>query len=452
MAEKGRQALIKAGYPDPDILTAVVISACDNDIFPDPSILDGVGFVEVTCVEPGNFQLSFADARSDLPVDRPDPTTASLKIVCKGSPAENSVFTAFPGVLEIVPAMGSVSHSLITVTLLDEEGKPPESDYDVDFSVDRCSVETSGVDTADELVIASGIFTNFKVNVPETATAIEESAAAQAEVDSQFSSDTMKSIDLGDPASSFAAAILGCNPQDAPGTTPGVATIKVIIHVEGDQDVVLSAQLRVVGPPAVLTATASPTSVRCGEKAEIKVTALDAVRQAVSNHTLVEAVTNLGGVLGGTGAVAGEAGPVVPLSSTVAETFDGIATFYLITSDFHTGPYEVVITTGGAGSVTTSLGGVFSTPAQVTQVSVVCTDPQPAPAGAAAAAPSSSGQAPAVTAPRTGGGFVVPPNTGDGGLADEQRSLVESGALPLAALAIVLTAGLALANWRRVRG
>jgi hypothetical protein len=128
----------------------------------------------------------------------------------------------------------------------------------------------------------------------------------------------------------------------------------------------------------------------------------------VSEHTRVEAVTNAGGVLGGTGAVAGNAGPVVPISSTVAETFSGVATFYLLTSEQHSGPYEVVVTTGGSGSVTNLLGGVFSTPPVSAQATVSCTIPTVA----APVAPV----APTVTAPRTGQGTISPPNTGDAGL------------------------------------
>jgi hypothetical protein len=213
--------------------------------------------------------------------------------------------------------------------------------------------------------------------------------------------DTMKSVTVGD--SSRAAAILGCNPADAPGATPGIANVTVRIESEED-DIVLTAQVVVVGPPAVIEAQAAPAQVRCGEKIEIKATVGDAIRQGVSNHTLLEATTNLGGVLGGTGAVAGQAGPVVPLSSTVAETFNAVATFYLLTSELHTGPYQVAIRAGGEGAVQT---GPFVSPPVVAVLEVGCFLPQPA-TGQQTAGEQSGGGASRTT--------ITPPNTGDGGL------------------------------------
>jgi hypothetical protein len=299
------------------------------------------------------------------------------------------------------------------VTLLDN-GEPAGPGFEVDFTVNICSIETGGVNTAEEYEAAFDIFDAYTPNVPATATAIQESAAANAPVDGTELADTTVGF-VVDDEDTVAAAILGCGPEDTDGTisAPGTATITAIIEVSGGQDVVKTITVNVVGPPAKLTALAAPSSLRCGEKATITVTVKDSLDQNVSDHTRVEAVTNAGGVLGGTGAVAGLAGPVVPISSTIAETFGGVATFYLLTSEQHSGPYEVVITTGGAGAVTTSLGGVFSTPPQVTQVTVSCALPTAVPPAAAA---------PTVTAPRTGGGVVSPPNTGDAGLADSSGS------------------------------
>jgi hypothetical protein len=207
------------------------------------------------------------------------------------------------------------------------------------------------------------------------------------------------------------------------------------IDVAGGDDIIKSVNIKVVGPPAALTAAASPSTLRCGEKATITVTAKDAVGQNVSDHTRIEAVTNAGGVLGGTGAVAGLAGPVVPVSSTVAETFGGTTTFFLLTSEAHSGPYEVVVTSGGGGAVAGSaLGGVFSTPAISVQTTVTCTLPAP-PAPPPVVAP--------VTPPRTGQG-ITPPNTGDAGLvaADSGSSwmlltLIGGVSLALAGIATV---------------
>jgi len=193
---------------------------------------------------------------------------------------------------------------------------------------------------------------------------------------------------------------------------------------------------------------------------------VDAIGQSVSDHTRVEMVTNLGGVIGGTGAVAGFAANVAPVSSSVADTFGGVATAFLLTSSVNTGPYEVVATTGGttsgdfsfsnfgfgaelgssdgsnispfgleiepsngftnpltgaaianigefsAFSTLTKLGGQFSTPPVSAQVTVNCAGPQ-------AAAPAVP--APIVQAPRTGTG-ILPPNTGDAGLVGSSSS------------------------------
>jgi len=139
-------------------------------------------------------------------------------------------------------------------------------------------------------------------------------------------------------------------------------------------------------------AQAAPNEVICGEKAQISVTINDSAGQPVSDHTLVEFVTNYGGVLAGTGtALAGGqlGGDVAPLSSTTAETFNGVATAYLLTSSAHVGPYEVIISTGGSalgrpnGSLLLPYGAPMRgyapmPPPVVTQVTVVCRLAEPA--------------------------------------------------------------------------
>ena len=89
-------------------------------------------------------------------------------------------------------------------------------------------------------------------------------------------------------------------------------------------------------PFAALTAHAADDIV-CGESKVISATIRDASGNLVSDHTRVEFVTNFGGVLGGTGGTLDPlaAGYVAPLSSTFAETFNGVATATLITSMEH---------------------------------------------------------------------------------------------------------------------
>ena len=259
----------------------------------------------------------------------------------------------------------------------------------------------------------------------------------------------------------------------APGTTPGKINVQAIVESPtqgglynpglgtnpyyplgnnlslpnylGVPNIVLTATITVVGPPASITVAAAPTSLNCGEKATITVTVKDSAGQNVSDRTRVELVTNFGGVIGGTTATLGPVsvagGNVYPVSSSSAETFNGVATAYLLTSTDHVGPYEVVAAAGGsvmasngylapwyttgattANNLTPNTSAYFpwynqgllsyspsSAPVNA-QATVTCTVP-----GAPAAA------APVVTAPRTGQGpadaFAIrPPNTGDAGL------------------------------------
>ena len=73
----------------------------------------------------------------------------------------------------------------------------------------------------------------------------------------------------------------------------------------GVANIVLTATITVVGPPASITVAAAPTSLNCGEKATITVTVKDSAGQNVSDRTRVELVTNFGGVIGGTTATLG---------------------------------------------------------------------------------------------------------------------------------------------------
>src|SRR5439155_18147869 len=144
----------------------------------------------------------------------------------------------------------------------------------------------------------------------------------------------------GVPDFSLAGAVLSCNPLQAPGVTPGVANVQGCVILIAAAPVCVTTNVKVIGPPASITVAASPTSVNCGEKATVTANVVDAIGQNVSDHTRVEFVTNLGGVIGGTGAVAGFAANVAPVSSSVADTFGGVATAFLLTSSVNTGPYE----------------------------------------------------------------------------------------------------------------
>jgi hypothetical protein len=279
----------------------------------------------------------------------------------------------------------------------------------------------------------------------------------------------------------------------APGVTPGKLNVQAIVESPAAgglyptstgyytypnnlsvpnylaaPNIVLTAQITVVGPPASITVAAAPTSLNCGEKATITVTVKDAAGQNVSDHTRVEFVTNYGGVIGGTtatlGPVAVTGGDVYPVSSSSAETFNGVATAYLLTSTDHVGPYEVVAAAGGSTLETSAnypvnpyytnltnpfdplaalTSGGFGAPYLTPTASYyypwmvgggqLTYTPSTAPVNAQATvtcavpgAPAAAVAAPAIAAPRTGQGpadaFAIrPPNTGDAGLASSHN-------------------------------
>jgi len=462
-----------------------------------------------------------------------DAGSFTFNVICKGqASATASTLTANPPTVEIIPARSNTSHSFIWFKIKDSNGNPVFPGQDVDFITDRCSINanamgggggTSGLgpvlgtltDGPNILSMGAAIAMTGALNAaaPGTYATWEYSAVAQTPISIFGAAPTGypnfgyspqatrgKTIDgfaLNGitPEGSYAAAVLDCNPIQAPGVTPGKANIRACVQTFNALDVCLTVTVTVVGPPASITVAASPTSVTCGEKSTITATVVDSIGQNVSDHTRVEFVTNLGGVLAGTGAVAGFAANVAPVSSTVADTFGAVATTFLITSDVTSGPYEVVATSGGttagdfgsvlnlnaAGSLsstnlnglgtytynqlltpvplagppggigayngaysaipvtTTYLGGQFSTPPVSAQVTVNCA----LPVVVAPAIP-----VPVITAPRTGTG-ITPPNTGDAGLLGSSSSSSSWTLIALGGVFALTFAGMAAAKAAR---
>lgn len=201
----------------------------------------------------------------------------------------------------------------------------------------------------------------------------------------------------------------------------GATTLNFIVHRNLDParlDIFLSQAVTIVGPPASLTITSSPSSLICGEKAAFSGTVRDAIGQNVSPGTPVEIVTNFGGVT----ATGNSGGTLAVSASTVAGgNFSG----FLLTSTTHVGPYEVVASVTGANGQP-----IFA------QTTVTCTM-------AAAAAPTAAAT---VRPPSTGTGSITPPNTGDAGLASESSSWTLFSVAGLVAFAI---AGLATVKFAR---
>ena len=309
---------------------------------------------------------------------------------------------------------------------------------EVQFSVSQCLIEENAVDGEDELDDAKAIVKELpgrfhqwhayaNDSEPSSTTEIFTPGGDEGVIEEDHDSDDHPDIPDHSHAAAIIHADIGGSGHTSGKCVPGTVTLTIIVEVRGGKDIIETEELTIVGPPAAITVAASPTSLRCGEKSTIIATIVESIGQNVSDHTLVEAVTNAGGVLGGTLAVAALAGPVVPISSTVAGTFDGTATMFLITSEQHSGPYEVIVTTGGTapnvypafsfdgddnidttlfgdlrgrGGGALLLGGLFSTALISAQVTVECSIPPPAPD---------------IVAPATGQG-ITPPSTGDAGL------------------------------------
>ena len=409
--------------------------------------------VTYTCDDEGGIALATITQEEGA-----DDDVLEFWIMCKGVADEIEV-TVRPESVEIVPAVGNSAHSLILVELWDEDGGPPLPDTEVQYTVDQCAIETNGVDSADELDDADDLLDAMPVSYVAwhtfanlvTPDGSETSDLEEGLVEFEDSDDDL-------PESGFSAAIFHADIGGAGHTDgsceAGIATVTIIVEVSGDSDLVETVEITIVGPPAAIEVEASPTSVVCGEKSTIVATVVDSIGQDVSDHTVVEAVTNAGGVLGGTGAVAAFGGPVVPISSTIAGTFGGDATMFLITSESHSGTYEVIVTTGGTApgffgfdfefsgegfdfsgtsNDFTAFGGLFSTAPISAQVTVECTIQAPAPA-------------PTIVAPDTGTG-ITPPSTGDAGLLAGSNgsswSLFAIGGMVAFALAGLATLGFA---------
>jgi hypothetical protein len=418
-----------------------------------PLAREGVIVVDVTCDDPGVFDLSFAVNGGGA---------KSIEVVC-GSDAETAEIFAAPTSVEINPSIANVAHSLVWVSIKGDNGEIAFPGTEVMWTTDRCAIETGTVNDEAEFEAAEALFRGLNALNPATARAIEESVFATTGPDGasrqQEEDNTFGVVSGSGVERTISAVILHCDPIHAPSVTPGPAVVTAYIErgdkdiddndLDGDNfdndDLVVKTTVTVVGPPAAngVTVTAAPSTLACGEKATITVDVKDAIGQPVSDHTWVEAVTNSGGVLAGTGAVAGQAGLVTPVSSTIAETFGGKVTFYLLTSTAHVGKYEVVVTTGGGGGVTGQLanggvttnllGGLFTTAPISVQVTVECT--VPVVAAPAAPTPNTSG-------PTTGQG-IRPPSTGDAGLASTSSNSWVFGAVATVVASLVV-AGFAL--------
>jgi hypothetical protein len=361
----------------------------------------------------------------------------NIWVRCQAEPDDVTV-TATPSTVEIVPAIGSSAHSRILI-LISGDGLPVSESTEVDLVTSKCAIEI-GSDNPDSAPL-----------VDSTDDGDNTATTSDDETD-------VSDVTTG-PNAFKKSQLVAWFHADWNNCTPGDATVTVTVEVDDGADIVKTVTIKVVGPPAFITASAAPTSLICGEKSTITVKVTDAIGQNVSDNTRVELISNWGSVIAGTGATLGfpGTGPVNPLASSAAATYNGVAVAYLLTSDNHTGAYEVVAAAGGTVGfynpwepggetlsdpyindfgangldrhdyhVTNAL--LYSSAPVTTQVTVTCAQP---------AAP-----APTVTAPTTGTGSITPPNTGDAGLASSSSNgmlfvIVGAAAFVLAGIASV---------------
>ena len=336
------------------------------------------------------FQCEDGPGIADILIEQ-GPVAFHFFIVCHGSLAATQ-FSATATKLEIWPQPGSTAHSLIRLQLFDKSGGIVAG-YEVEWSVDKCAIETEGVDGVvdtpgeepleEVLAVLQGLVSPGDTVAPDTESP-QVDAARNIVFD--FNGDgVLEAISL---------AVVHCEPWHSPSPAqPGPITIKARITKDGEDPRVATFTINVIGPPAKIFLQASPTRVVCGEKIVVDAVVVDVLGQPVSDNTPIEFVTNFGG----TGTAGAIRGLVAPLSSTISRTLSGTTRFFLLTSSVNVGNYDVIAESEG----------IFSTPPVTASVSVSCFVPAtPTPVPAAT-----------VVAPATGTGVTVrPPNTGDGGL------------------------------------
>jgi hypothetical protein len=371
--------------------------------------LDGWSEISLMCTKPGEVKITF------------DPTTwfdregnfspshnegRSIDIECIG-PASSASATAngSPATVEIKPVGTSVSLSTIVVTVLDSNGKRLDN-ATVTFTTNDCNLGTS----------STGPFSGQSV----TTTSDTDSTSDLSFV----SSNSQAGGQLG---AGTAEAYLQCNVS---GATPGTATITWVVNGQIGPNGVVSSGLsgtvtvKVVGPPSALKLDVSPATSTCGNPVVATATVTDAAGQSVSDGTQVFFTTTTAtGVQGGSEGAQG-----------VGTTVNGVASVTLSID-----PMD-----GGTHTVSARTGGNDLTGAAVAVVSQSTTINCSAVAAAAPAAPAT------ITAPRTGTGpSIVPPNTGDAGLAASSSTSFGLYALAgVVALALVGVASLRFATRR----
>jgi hypothetical protein len=365
-----------SGFADDSINVCGVVA--DEDLW---------GFIDFECIEFGTFFIDI------LTPDDTEETGLSVKFVCPGVP-NTAKISAFPTSVETYPAtygiVSNASKSTITATVYDQDGDNLD-DAHVTLTTDNCTFVAEG---SSYISPAGG---------GKTVDIMSDTDGAGP--DQNFLADNPLQTQAG-----TAEAVLDCTGTKG---TPGTAHITAVVNRPG-QDIVLSQEVKVVGPTAVngLTLTLSSASVVCGNPITATAKAVDGQGVAVSEGTPIWFTTDTSsGVVGGNEGAQGG----VP-------TVGGSASVIIATDPGNPGTHTVI------AYVINAAGGV----AVQTSATYSCTVPA----------------APTVTAPATGTGTgsITPPNTGDAGLASSSSSVSLLSLVCLAALALAGIASLKFAR------
>ncbi len=240
-----------------------------------PNVLPRIGVaIAFTCgATPGIARIVIGQSNS----------TFSFFIVCSGALTQGNI-AASQTQLEIAPQRGSFAHSLILLTLADASGGIVAG-YQIEWSVDRCSIEADAVDTVEEVldVLTGGV--NIEKSIgPDSDSPTVESVRNLVY---DFNGDgRLEAVSL---------AVVHCETGHSASSAPGPIHVTARATRAGDPTIVFSILLNLVGPPANILISASPTQVRCGEKSTVTAIVVDSAGQTVSDNTSVEFVVNLGG-------------------------------------------------------------------------------------------------------------------------------------------------------------
>ena len=186
------------------------------------------------------------------------------------------------------------SRAIISLRVVDEDGRPMPA-QDVSFYLDK------------------GYFVVG-----------EESSATKTT--------TVMTDDDGVASIVFACSVPGFSNLDA---NPGEANLVVLIGDQTRPTDVLPFRVNIVGRPAFITLTASPSEVVPGEAVTVLATVSDALNQNVPDGTEVRFTAT----------------PEGRLTNEIAPTLGGVAMTYLLTSNSGPGIYTIVASTADVTSL-----------------------------------------------------------------------------------------------------